>query len=69
MEEVVTQEDLIKKIEDKENKLSSAIRESDCWNKGKYKKSSSNAPISKIYVDSLRREISSLREQLSEVGK
>lgn len=56
--------ELVAKIEEKEAQLQRAVQESNAWNKGKYK-TSSNAEVSKIYVDTLRKEISGLREQLA----
>lgn len=56
-------QNLEKKIEEKEAQLSRAEQESAAWNKGKYK-NSSNAPISKIYVESIRKELNELRTQL-----
>lgn len=56
--------ELIKKIQEKEKQLSIAVSESDAWNTGKYK-TSSNAKISKIFIDSLRKEIKCLHEELS----
>ncbi len=51
------------KIKEKELQLFRAERESGAWNKDKHK-NTSNAKISKIYVDSLREEINSLMAQL-----
>jgi hypothetical protein len=50
-------------IQTKEIQLQNAQRESSAWNQGKYK-NSSNATISKVFVSSLQREISSLYQQL-----
>ena len=63
---MTTKQELTDKIQQKEIQLSNAKRESDSWNKGKYK-NSSNAPISKIYVNSLQAEISDLYSQLKEL--
>jgi hypothetical protein len=60
-------EDLKTKIQEKERLLSMAQGESDAWNKGKYK-SSSNAQMSKILVESFKKEISSLRKELSDIS-
>ena len=65
MGKVMKKEELIELISTKENQLSQAKSESDCWNKGKYK-NSSNASVSKIFVSSLQKEITTLRLQLSE---
>ncbi|MGB4296021.1 MAG: hypothetical protein GYA72_02610 [Deltaproteobacteria bacterium] len=58
----------IKELEDliteKEAQLSRAERESNAWNSGKYK-TSSNSPISKILVNSLRKEIADLYTKLN----
>jgi hypothetical protein len=59
-------QELIKTIEEKESQLHKAELESSAWNNGKYK-NSSNASVSKIFVESLRKEISRLREQLDNV--
>ncbi len=56
---------LIKEIEKMELQLHRAEQESDAWNSGKYK-NSSNADVSKIYVDSLRKSIAKLRQQRKE---
>ena len=61
----MTKDELLNKILDKEKQLDRAQSESDCWNNGKYKRSS-NAPISKIFVSSIESEIASLRAELSE---
>ena len=58
-----TKQDLINKLEEKEAQLFRAQRESDSLNKGKYKKSS-NAQVSKIYVDSLQKEVDKLRQEI-----
>ena len=58
-----TRQELIKKIEDKESQLEKAQRESNAWNNGKYN-NSSNASMSKVLVESLRKDIQKLREQL-----
>lgn len=60
----MTKKELTDLILDKENQLFRAKKESECWNKGKYKKSS-NADISKIFVNSLQKEISDLMLKLS----
>jgi hypothetical protein len=51
------------KIDEKEIQLNSAERESNVWNSGRFK-SSSNVKVSKIFVDSLRKEIKEFHEQL-----
>ncbi len=56
-------QEIEKKIEDKESQLYRAEKESNAWNRGKYK-NFSNAPISKILIASLRKEITELRKQL-----
>jgi len=56
-------ENLKEKIRQKESQLSRAEQESNAWNTGKYK-NSSNAPMSKALVSSLRKELSELREEL-----
>ncbi len=56
-------QEIEKKIEDKESQLYRAEKESNAWNRGKYK-NSSNAPISKILIASLRKDITELRKQL-----
>lgn len=56
-------QELIKEIERLESQLYKAERESNAWNKGKYKKSS-NADVSKIQVDSLRDSLAKLRQKL-----
>ena len=58
-----TKQELIDKIEEKKAQLYRAQRESETWSKGKYK-NSSNAPISKIYVTSLQKEIKELKQKL-----
>jgi hypothetical protein len=59
----LTTEEIEELIQKKEIQLQNAQRESAVLNKGKYKKSS-NAEISKIFVESLQREIASLYQQL-----
>ena len=60
----MTEKQAIEKIiEERESQLYRAEKESNSWNRGKYK-NSSNAPISKILVASLRKEITELRKQL-----
>ena len=56
-------QELIKKIEAKEIQLQKAVRERDVWNNRKLK-NHPNAKMSLIYVKSLIKEISKLREQL-----
>ena len=58
-------EELERKIEQIESQLHLAELESYAWNKGKYK-NHSNAQMSKIYVESLRKEIKLLRAQLQD---
>lgn len=64
VDNMITKEELLEKIKEKEAEEIRAERESKAWNTGKYK-SSSNAKISKIYLQALRREIKDLKEQLS----
>ena len=59
-------QELKKKLEEREAQLHKAELESDGWNKGKYK-GSSNASVSKTLVDSLRRDIAKLRDELKEL--
>ena len=54
---------LRQKIEEKEDQLARAERESAAWNRGKYK-NTSNASMSKILVESLRNEIRDLKSKL-----
>ncbi len=58
-------QELLKKIAEKESQLIKAERESTAWNRGKYK-TSSNANMSKMLVESLRKEIAKLKLQLDE---
>lgn len=51
-------------IAKKQAQLSDARRESNTWNSGKYK-TSSNAQVSKIFVQSLEKEIQDLNKELS----
>ncbi|MCL1140265.1 hypothetical protein [Shewanella pneumatophori] len=53
-------------ITNKEAQLSRARRESNTWSSGKYK-TSSNAQVSKIFVQSLENEIDGLYKELSEL--
>lgn len=55
-----------KEIEEKEQQLARAKSESFAWNKGKFK-NSSNAQVSNIYVESLKKEISNLYKKFSEI--
>lgn len=55
--------DLENLIAQKEAQLERVEAESRAWNKGKLKQSS-NAPISKILVSSLRKELDELRLKL-----
>ena len=59
-------QELIDKLEEKEAQLKRAERESQAWNRGRHK-SASNAPVSKLYVESLRKEIAELRQQLKKL--
>ena len=52
--------ELLAIIDQKENQLHMAENESKAWNKGK-NKNSSNAQVSKIYVESLCNEIVQLK--------
>ena len=61
-----TKQELIEKIREKEAELQRSERESQAWNRGRHK-SASNAPISKLYVESLRKEIAELRQQLKKL--
>lgn len=61
-----TKEAIKNKIDEKERQLARAESECFAWNKGKYK-DSSNAQVSKIYVESLKKEISNLHQKLSEI--
>ena len=58
-----TKQELIEKIREKEAELQRSERESQAWNRGRHK-SISNAPVSKVYVKSLRKEITELNQQL-----
>lgn len=62
----MTKQELTDKIQEKESQLYRAQRESEAWNKGKYK-NSSNAPISKLLVKSLQKELNQLELQLEEL--
>lgn len=53
-------------ISRKEIQLERAKLESDCWNNGKYK-NSSHGVVSKIFVNSIQKEIESLNAKLSEL--
>ena len=59
-------EKLLHEIEQNEQKLGLAEQESSVWNRGRYK-TSSNAKISKIFVNSLHEEIKNLKKQLSDL--
>lgn len=56
---MTSNESLSELIARKEQQLRSAEAEMNVWNQGKYK-SSSNASISKIHVESIRKELASL---------
>ena len=60
--------ELLSKIEEKERQEYRASRESESWNTGK-SKGSSNAEISKIYLESLRREIKTLYKELEDLSE
>jgi len=59
-------QDIERKVEEKEIQLFQAEQESAAWNKGKYKENS-NAPMSKIYVESIREELNELRSRLEKL--
>lgn len=59
---------LREKIEKKEGRLYRANLEMTAWNKGKHK-AYSNAKMSKLLVDSLRKEIADLHAKLRELKK
>ncbi len=61
----MTKQELLDSITKKEQQLSQAKREMNSWNSGKYK-NSSNASVSKVYVNALEDELSALRKQLSQ---
>ena len=58
-----TKQELIEKIREKEAELQRSERESQASNRGRHN-STSNAPVSQIYVKSLRKEIAELNQQL-----
>ncbi len=58
-----TKEELINKIQEKKDQLYRAQRECEAWNKGKYK-NSSNAPVSRMLVNSIEKEIKELQNKL-----
>jgi hypothetical protein len=60
-------QELMNKIQEKEAQLSQTQRESETWSKSKYKHSS-NTLHSKIFVKSLRDEISKLYSQLNNLS-
>ncbi|WP_027467769.1 hypothetical protein [Deefgea rivuli] len=51
-------------LEKKEAQLYNVQREADAWSKGKYK-STSSAVLSKVLVNSLKKEIIELHEKLN----
>ena len=55
-------------IEKKERQFYRANKEMNAWNKGKYR-AHSNATMSKLFVESLRKEIAGLLEQLRKLKK
>jgi hypothetical protein len=59
---------LREEIEKKERQLYRANKEMTVWNKGKYK-THSNAKMSKLFVESLRKEIAGLHGQLWKLEK
>lgn len=59
--------ELLSKINQKEKQLEISSMESAAWDRGKYKKHS-NAEISKIFVKSLRKEISDLYKELEKLS-
>ncbi|MGL5130864.1 MAG: hypothetical protein ACRC7D_22630 [Aeromonas popoffii] len=56
-----------RRIAELESQLSMAVAESNCWNTGKYK-NSSVASVSKVYVESLRKDIFDLKARLTSLG-
>lgn len=60
-----TKQEIEDKIQEKEEQLYRAQRESLAWDKGKYKKSP-QAKMSKLLVESLQKEIQELRQKLYE---
>ncbi len=58
-----SREDLLTQIANAEQQLYQAELESSAWNRGKYKQHS-NAQISKIYVESIRKNLQKLRNEL-----
>lgn len=56
-------EDLLKKIEVKESQLTTLEKESTTWDDDKLN-TSTNASISKVLIDSLRKDIARLKEKL-----
>jgi hypothetical protein len=56
-------QELLERLEKKMAQLHHAENEYSAWSNGKYKKSS-NAANSKIYVQSLRKEVDELRQQI-----
>ena len=59
---------LKEKIKMKEADLYRAEKEANAWNKGKYQ-SHSNAKMSRLFVESSRKEISDLYTELSNLEK
>lgn len=64
----MTKKELLDSITMKEQQLNQAKREMNSWNSGKYK-NSSNASVSKVYVNALEDELSALRKQLTQLGQ
>lgn len=59
-------EDLIKKIEVKESQLHKLEEESSAWNSEKLENSTNDA-ISKVLIESLRKDIARLQEKLKSI--
>lgn len=56
-------DEILKEIEQKQSQKANAERESEAWNKGKYK-GSSNAQMSKTLVASFDKELQNLYQEL-----
>ena len=63
---MTTKNELIKIIEKKEKQLHAKEQEMSAWNSGKYK-TDPKAKASTIYVESLRKEIKEIREELKKL--
>jgi len=57
-------QEIINEIEKKEQILHKAELESNAWNSGKYK-NSSNAKVTTVFVESLKKDIERLNTELS----